>query len=158
MLEADVVKTARARSPAMFPARRVLVVDDNHDAANTLGTLLRALGATVAVAYSGAAALESFASFAPDAVLLDLGMPEMDGYEVVRRIRALDEGSDTLVIALTGWGQDHDYRQSRAAGFDHHLVKPPNIDRLRELLTVGWSAGSSRAGGVVPSAQGSTHH
>jgi CheY-like chemotaxis protein len=72
-------------------------------------------------------------------VLLDIGMPEMDGYEVARRIRATPAHSDVMLIALTGWGQEHDYRRSRAAGFNHHLVKPPNISKLHDLLTANWS-------------------
>jgi two-component system, sensor histidine kinase len=121
-------------APRPFPPRRILIVDDNHDAADTLGALLAALGSTVSVAHSGGDALEALETFNPDTVLLDIGMPGMDGYEVSRRIRASPHHSDVLLIALTGWGQDHDHRQSRAAGFDHHLVKPPNLDRLRELL------------------------
>ena len=121
------------RVPAQLPPRRVLVVDDNRDAADTLSTLLRALGVTVEIAYSGRAALDAVATFAPDVVLLDIGMPDMDGYETSRRIRAR-HGTDVLLVALTGWGQDEDLRQSRAAGFDHHLVKPPDIERLREIL------------------------
>ncbi len=95
--------------------------------------LLRTLGVTVAVTYSGRAALEALATFAPDTVLLDIGMPDMDGYEASRRIRA-QLSNDVLLVALTGWGQDEDLRQSRAAGFDHHLVKPPDMERLREIL------------------------
>ena len=110
------------------------MVDDNCDAGETLGSLLELLGATVKVAHSGRAALEAVAEFEPDAVLLDIGMPDMDGYEVARRLRALPNQSQTLLIALTGWGQDQDVRQSQAAGFDHHLVKPPDIERIRELL------------------------
>ncbi len=118
----------------MFPPRKVLVVDDNCDAADSLGALLDALGTTVAVVHSGKAALEVLETFAPDAVLLDLAMPGMDGYEVARRIRESGANADTLLIALTGWGQEHDVRRSRSAGFDHHLVKPPDIDKLRELM------------------------
>jgi CheY-like chemotaxis protein len=143
------VRTEQPRSVTMFPPRRILVVDDNQDAADTLGALLTALGASVAVVHSGEAALEVFASFNPDTVLLDLGMPGMDGFDVARKIRALEGHPDTLLIALTGWGQDHDYRQSRAAGFDHHLVKPPDIERLRDLLSAGWTAEPSGAVGGV---------
>jgi two-component system, sensor histidine kinase len=117
-----------------FPNRRILVVDDNRDAAETLGALLEALGATVTVTHSGRAALDVVGAFDPDAVLLDIGMPEMDGYEVARQLRSMPGRSHTLLIALTGWGQDQDVRQSHAAGFDHHLVKPPDIEKLRELL------------------------
>jgi CheY-like chemotaxis protein len=118
-----------------FPDRRILVVDDNRDAAETLGALLQALGATVAVVHSGRSALDSLDQFDPDTMLLDIGMPEMDGYEVAKQVRATANHANTLLIALTGWGQEQDYRQSRAAGFDHHMVKPPDIDKLRELLT-----------------------
>ena len=117
-----------------LPPRRILVVDDNRDAADMLSALLSRLGATVAVAYGGSAALVEVDNFRPDAVLLDIGMPEMDGYEVARRIRAEHSDDAPQLIALTGWGQDQDYRRSELAGFDHHLVKPPNIDHLRSLL------------------------
>jgi len=132
LAKSEVVRQADD-APAALPARRVLVVDDNRDAADTLAALLRTLGVTVAVAYSGRAALDVFATFAPDTVLLDIGMPDMDGYETSRRIRA-QHANDVLLVALTGWGQDEDLRQSRAAGFDHHLVKPPDIERLRAIL------------------------
>lgn len=117
-----------------FPRRRIMVVDDNGDAADTLGALLGALGAVVSVAHSGPAALEALPVFDPDAVLLDLGMPDMDGYEVARRIRATQAHRDLLLVALSGWGQEEDYRRSRAAGFNHHIVKPPDVMKLRELL------------------------
>jgi signal transduction histidine kinase/ActR/RegA family two-component response regulator len=123
-----------AASPEPFPRRRILVVDDNRDAADTLAQLLTMLGAVVSVAYSGRAALDALEDFQPDSVLLDIGMPDMHGYEVARRIRASTGFSGILLIALTGWGQEHDQRQSRAAGFDHHVVKPPDINRLRELF------------------------
>jgi CheY-like chemotaxis protein/anti-sigma regulatory factor (Ser/Thr protein kinase) len=118
-----------------LPRRRILVVDDNRDAAETLGALLEALGATVAVAHSGASALDKLDDFDPDTVLLDIGMPEMDGYEVARKLRAMPHRADTLLIALTGWSQEHDQRQSQAAGFDHHMVKPADLDTLRKLLS-----------------------
>jgi len=117
-----------------LPGRRILVVDDNRDAAETLGTLLGALGATVEVAHSGQSALETLERFDPDTMLLDIGMPEMDGYEVARKIRSRPERAHTLLIALTGWGQEQDFQQTRRAGFDHHLVKPPDMDKLREIL------------------------
>ena len=138
VVTASAVGPSESSSPKQFPRRRILIVDDNRDAAETLGELLRALGATVSVAHSGSDALEKLRSFGPDSVLLDIGMPDMDGYEVARRIRATAEYSRILLIALTGWGQEHDQRRSRSAGFDQHVVKPPDIDRLRELLTAGW--------------------
>jgi CheY-like chemotaxis protein len=118
----------------LFPRRRILVVDDNCDAAETLATLLETLGATVSIAHSGREALEAVDRFEPDAVLLDIGMPAMDGFEVSRRIRATSKHADILLIALTGWGQDQDRQRSHDAGFDHPLVKPPDLDKLRELL------------------------
>jgi len=133
------VKADSTETLGRLPPRRILVVDDNSDAGETLGALLAGLGATVSVAHSGPAALEILETFNPDTVLLDIGMPEMDGYEVARRIRATPDHSDVMLIALTGWGQEHDYRRSRSAGFNHHLVKPPNINRLHDLLTANWS-------------------
>ncbi len=123
------------RGLAPFPPRRVLIVDDNRDAADTLAALLDALGVIVGVARSGQEALDRLPGFDPDAVVLDVGMPGMDGYEAARRIRATPCGRTVTLIALTGWGQDHDIGLARAAGFDHHLVKPPQLDRLRAMLS-----------------------
>jgi signal transduction histidine kinase/CheY-like chemotaxis protein len=121
----------------MFPGRRVLAVDDNQDATDALQTLLEALGVTVATAASGLQALEAMDAFQPDTVLLDIGMPGMDGYEVARRLRAKPSGSRLQLIALTGWGQQEDVRRCLQAGFDHHLVKPLDIDKLRSLMATG---------------------
>jgi CheY-like chemotaxis protein len=119
---------------APLPPRRVLVVDDNHDAADTLAALLVSLGVTVSVAHSGAEALAMLPVFRPDAAVLDIGMPEIDGYALARYIRADPQSRDVLLIALSGWGQDHDVRAAYESGFDHHLVKPPDMDRLRSWL------------------------
>ena len=119
-----------------IPSRRILIVDDSLDGAESLSVLLRVLGATVALEHSGTAALEAVEKFHPDVVLLDIGMPGMDGYEVARRIRANPEHEKISLIALTGWGQDEDRQRSQAAGFNHHLVKPADIGRLRQLLSV----------------------
>ena len=121
--------------PAPFPPRRILVVDDNHDAAETLGMLLSGLGATVALAHSGPEALAALETFDPDAMLLDIGMPGMDGYEVSRHVRASTRHGNVLLIALTGWGHEDDRERSKRAGFDYHFVKPPDIDRMRSILT-----------------------
>jgi signal transduction histidine kinase/CheY-like chemotaxis protein len=130
----DVVADAGAGvSPRAFPSRRILVVDDNRDAADTLASVLTALGAVVSIAYDGPSGLDRLDRFAPDAVLLDIGMPGMDGYQVARTIRRRP-GPQPLLIALTGWGQEQDLRDADAAGFDHHLVKPPDLDKLRALL------------------------
>jgi signal transduction histidine kinase/DNA-binding response OmpR family regulator len=113
---------------------RVMVVDDNRDAADSLGMLLEFLGAEVRVVHDGAAALEAWAAFHPSLVLMDLGMPGLDGYEVARRIRERSTNGDVTLIALTGWGQEQDRRRSRDAGFDDHLIKPAEIDTLQALL------------------------
>ena len=135
-----VVEQASALEPTRrippLPSRRILIVDDSRDGGESLATLLRVLGAEVALAHSGRHALECVDAFRPDVVLLDIGMPGMDGYEVARRIRANPANRDMSLIALTGWGQDEDRRRSVAAGFNHHLVKPADIEQLRQLLTV----------------------
>ncbi len=130
--------TAETTAMKRFPARRILVVDDNVDASDTLGTLLETLGATVQVAHSGEDALALLDTFGPDTVLLDIGMPDMDGYEVARRIRASPKHAEILLVAVTGWGQESDQRQAQLAGFDHHVVKPLDLEKLRELLSTGW--------------------
>ncbi|WP_139559275.1 PAS domain S-box protein [Methylotetracoccus oryzae] len=125
-----------AASPPGIPSPlRVVVVDDNRDAADTLAMLMTGLGSTVRVVYEGAAALEILPAFKPDMVLLDLGMPGMDGYEVARRIRQLPSEARIMLVAITGWGEDKDQQRTREAGFDHHLIKPVRLDALRELLT-----------------------
>jgi CheY-like chemotaxis protein len=129
----DAPKAAVGPSPSLVP-KRVLVVDDNRDAAESLGMLLRTLGATVHIVYSGAEALESLEAHNPSVVLLDIGMPDMDGYEVARRIRQRPGFMDVTLIALTGWGQEKDRQRSRTAGFDYHLTKPANVSVLETLL------------------------
>jgi CheY-like chemotaxis protein len=110
------------------------VVDDNRDAAESLGMLLRLLGAEVHVVYDGPDALEALASYRPAVVLMDIGMPGMDGHEVAQRIREHPEYRDVTLIALTGWGQEEDRRRSQKAGFDFHLIKPPDVNALQTLL------------------------
>ena len=114
--------------------RRILVVDDNRDAADSLAVLLEWLGAEVDVAYSGSEALDALDHLEPAVVLLDIGMPGMDGHEVARRIRERSGGERMTLVALTGWGQEEDVRRTRDAGFDHHLVKPADVDVLTRLL------------------------
>ena len=125
-----------------FPRCRILIVDDNHDAAETLAMLLTELGGTIDVAHNGPDALRLLETFEPDAMLLDIGMPGMDGYEVSRHVRASSSHKDVLLIALTGWGQLDDRERSKRAGFDHHLVKPPDIDRLRSILAARMASTS----------------
>ncbi len=131
----DDVSTGRATpSVDALPARKILVVDDNKDAVDSLALLLSLVGQTVATASDGIDALTQFEHFGPDVVVLDLGLPGLNGYEVARRIRAMDRGSEVVMVALTGWGQDEDRRRTVAAGFDHHLVKPVDFDALKVLL------------------------
>jgi signal transduction histidine kinase len=111
---------------------RVIVVDDNHDGADAMGLLLSGMGCDVRVVYDGPAALALLETFAADAVLLDIGMPGMDGYETCQRIRA--SGAPIVVIAITGWGQEQDRRQAAQVGFDAHLTKPAGPAQLAELL------------------------
>jgi len=118
----------------VLPSRRILVVDDNVDAATTLAMLLKFLGADVHIAHDGPAALTAIEKYLPDVVLLDIGMPGMDGFEVAKRIRQQPEFEHITLIALTGWGQDDDRRRTREAGFDHHLIKPADIAALQSLL------------------------
>jgi CheY-like chemotaxis protein len=120
--------------PSVLAPRRVLVVDDNRDAAKSLGMLLKLLGADVQIVFSGPEALEAIAAQRPAVVLLDIGMPGMDGYEVARRIREQPELNDVTLIALTGWGQEEDRRRTHAAGFNHHLIKPADVGALETLL------------------------
>lgn len=113
---------------------RTLIVDDNHDAADSLNTMLSLMGAESAVAYDGPSALELGERFRPEAILLDIGMPGMDGYEVARRIRQHPELRKARLIALTGWGQPEDRHRAKQAGIDHHLLKPVDTAALEDLL------------------------
>jgi PAS domain S-box-containing protein len=115
-------------------ARRVLVIDDNRDAAESLAMLLSIAGHDVRVAHAGEAALELARTFEPQAVLLDLGMPDLSGYEVARALRVMPAADEMVVVALTGWGQDEDRRKTIAAGFDWHITKPADPDQIKTLL------------------------
>jgi len=125
----------QARPYAPFAGQRILVVDDNRDAADTLGLLLEADGAEVRVVYDGRSALAMAESFLPSSVLLDIGMPVMDGYEVARRLRQDERFASMRIVALTGWGQDADRRQTRNRGFTQHLTKPVSLEDLHRILT-----------------------
>jgi len=122
-----------AGTVAPAPARRILIVDDNKDAADSLGILLGLLGHEVQTAYDGLEAVGAAAAFQPDAILLDIGLPKLNGYEAASRIRE-QQGDEVALIALTGWGQEADRRRSREAGFDQHLTKPVEFDALEKLL------------------------
>jgi len=115
--------------------RRILVADDNLDALESLAALLALNGHEVHRAQDGAAALQAAMRHRPEVIFLDIGMPQMDGYEVARRIRAHEWGKELLLIAVTGWGQESDRQRSFAAGFDFHLVKPVDLEKLNQLLS-----------------------
>ena len=119
---------------AATPRRRILVVDDNEDAASSLAMLLEQMGHEVVTASDGEECLTKAAAFSPHVVFLDLGMPRMDGTEAAKRLRTLPGGGQTILIALTGWGQERDRQRTRAAGFDHHFLKPIDPDSLEQLF------------------------
>jgi CheY-like chemotaxis protein len=127
--EAGVETAARAKA-----RYRILIADDLRDGSDSLALLLKAMGHLVEVAYDGEQALRLAEGSRPEIVLLDLGMPKVDGYEVCRQIRAAPWGGRMMLIAQTGWGQDHDRRRTHAAGFDHHVIKPVVPDALVALF------------------------
>jgi CheY-like chemotaxis protein len=126
---------ASATGTPSTSGRRLLVVDDNADLALTTAMLLRRKQYEVHTRLSGAEAVEAVQELWPDVVLLDLGMPGMDGYETARRLRTLDWGRQGVIIALSGYGQAEDRKRTREAGFDGHVVKPVNWNELIDLLT-----------------------
>jgi PAS domain S-box-containing protein len=128
--------------PGAAAGKRILVVDDNVDAATTLGELLMALGHEVLVRFDGESVLADAAAFAPDVLVLDIGLPDMDGYELARRLRSEPATAQARFLALTGYGQAHDRTLARAAGFDHHFVKPVDIAALQAVL--GTNNGDQR--------------
>ncbi|BCS32115.1 hypothetical protein TBR22_A13240 [Luteitalea sp. TBR-22] len=121
-------------APPPGARRRVLVVDDNLDAAEALAVALRMGGHEVRTAASGGAALDLAKTFLPDALLLDIGLPGMSGYDVARALRADPAHAHVLLVAVTGWGQPEDHRKAREAGFDHHHVKPVDVAQIEALL------------------------
>jgi PAS domain S-box-containing protein len=138
-LVARSAEASPAPSPSGSPERRILIVDDNEDAANSLAMVLSVGGHQVETAYSGERAIELARAFRPDCVLLDIGLPGLDGYEVARRIRALPGGERLRLIALTGYGQESDRERAARAGFAEHLVKPVEFATLERIL--GHSSG-----------------
>ena len=113
---------------------RILIADDNRDAADTMGMLLELGGHEVIVAHSGNQALELGRQRRPDVVILDIGMPDLNGYDVARTARNEEWGKSAYLIALTGWGQAEDKERARLAGFDRHLTKPVDPDLVEEIL------------------------
>ena len=127
-------------SSSPHPSRRVLVVDDNRDAAETLAELAELWGFEVETAHDGLRALQRAQEWEPALVFLDIGMPGLNGYEVAQHLRSDPRFTQVVLVALTGYGQQEDFERSRAAGFDHHLVKPVNVAKLEALLRQGEDA------------------
>jgi len=131
----DMVNEGAPETPvALATSRRILVVDDNADAADALACVLEIEGHKVTVARDGPSALVAAESSRPDIVLLDIGLPRMDGYEVARRLRGMSSTATAMIVALTGYGQPGDVAACLNAGFDLHLVKPVDLDALVQLV------------------------
>jgi CheY-like chemotaxis protein len=134
-VQKDMRAAARAPQPAARASgHRVLIVDDNQDFANSLAMILRAMDNDVRVAHDGVAGLAIAQEWHPDVGFLDIGMPKLNGYDLARRLRASAGTSAMALVAITGWGQEKDRRDAVSAGFDHHLVKPAEPDRILEIL------------------------
>jgi PAS domain S-box-containing protein len=133
-LQEDAPNAGQRSDTGVPSGHRLLVVDDNQDAAVSLAMLLKLQGHEVRVAHSGMAALEMAKSYVPDVVFLDIGMPGMDGYEVARRMRQQPGLEKVVLAALTGWGQREDRRRSAEAGFNHHLIKPPELKAIESVI------------------------
>jgi CheY-like chemotaxis protein/two-component sensor histidine kinase len=131
-------ESSTPQSPALeaslVASRRVLVVDDSEDGAESMAMILQFAGHETFKAYDGLAAIEAAERFRPDIVLLDIGLPRMNGYEVCHHLRQQPWGREMMIVALTGWGQEEDRNRSREAGFDVHMVKPVDFDALLQLL------------------------
>jgi CheY-like chemotaxis protein len=142
----------RPRNPYQSPLRpvkaRILVVDDLKDSAASFAVLLRLMGNEVRVAYDGLEAVEAAAEFQPNLVFLDIGLPNLDGYEACRRIRALPCAGESVMVAVTDMGRDDDRRKAIEAGFDHHMIKPGDLRQSRNCL--GRFRPEARQGGCFP--------
>jgi CheY-like chemotaxis protein len=133
----DIAPKAAADISSQTPGgpRRVLIVDDNEDSAESMAVLLRLRGHEVRLSYDGQSALEEAHAFKPDVMFLDLNLPRMDGYEVARRLRQEPAMRDMMLVAMTGYGQEEDRQRTREAGFHLHMVKPVDFDKIEELLS-----------------------
>lgn len=128
---------AQAGRKAARVRRRILVVDDNHDSAESLRVILEMAGHEVRVAFDGESSLAEATRFKPEAVLVDIALPDMDGYDLARRLRGAPATRDVLIVATTGFGRMQDLQRSRDAGIDWHLAKPLDVERLGEYLQNG---------------------
>jgi CheY-like chemotaxis protein len=131
-----------AARPGSETGLRILIVDDNRDSAESLASLLRIHGNDVCTAYDGSQALAVAQDYHPEVILLDLGLPGINGFEVARQMRLSHVLAGTTLVAITGFGTDNDRRLSKDAGFDHHLVKPVDLTALRQLLAQRSARGS----------------
>ena len=131
--------------PPAIPPLRILVVDDNRDSADMLGMLLSFSGHETHTAHDGVTAVDAAARLQPDVILLDIGLPGLNGYTVARAVRDSRADRPPILIALTGWGQDEDRRKSEEAGFDAHVVKPVDEEHLTRIMADLWAA---RAAGL----------
>jgi CheY-like chemotaxis protein len=127
----------------------VLVIEDNVDAAETLRDVLRLAGHEAEVAFDGREALEKLAGVQPDTILCDLGLPDMDGFELARRLRREPSGRDVMLVALSGYARPEDRERSREAGFDAHLAKPASEEALEALLRDGVPRRTEERGGAA---------
>jgi PAS domain S-box-containing protein len=134
LVEGPNAKTPEPSERHTIAAHRILVVDDNRDSATSLALLLKLIGNETHTAHDGLEAVEAAERFRPDAVLLDIGLPKLNGYDACRRIREQLWGKHMLLVALTGWGQEEDRRRSKVVGFDQHMVKPVDLDALQAML------------------------
>jgi len=141
LVSADSVRDLPARED-IVPKRRVLVVDDRVDVANSLARLLMTMGHEVYVAHDGVSAIAAGSTFKPDVIFLDVGMPNLDGYDTCRQIRQEPWGKDILIAAVTGWGGESDIRRAKEAGFDRHQAKPVDSSTLAELLLESGCSGA----------------
>jgi signal transduction histidine kinase/DNA-binding response OmpR family regulator len=148
--------TMAAREP-LPAAAKILLVDDNIDAADSLGLLLRSRGHEICIAYDGHSALQAAGAFRPDFILLDIGLPGMNGYDVARALRRTPELEKPILVAVTGYGNEADVRQAMDAGFDHHLVKPVNPEILPELFTSLLARRGKRAEELVAASPNGQH-
>ncbi|MDQ7980148.1 response regulator [Paraburkholderia sp. SARCC-3016] len=139
-------QTAATQTPPS--KRRVMIVDDSVDGAESMSVLLEMLGHEVRVVYDGASALSAAPEFKPEVVILDIGLPDLDGYQVARALRLQPETAGALLIALTGYGQESDRQRTRAAGFDHHLVKPASLEDVERVIATDSGNGQPRNPGV----------
>jgi len=125
---------APAAPAAREKPRRILIVDDNEDSTRSMAILQKRRGHETRTAFNGPDAVTAAAEFSPNVVLLDIGLPGMDGFEVARRLREMPALAGALLVAMSGYGSDEDRAKAKAAGFDEYMVKPVDLDRVRELL------------------------